>query len=160
MTDSAAPAQFEHWSVVLDQSATAAAYNGVSGIDASCCNACATWLRALETREVPDSVLAFFAAAGIDPTKPYTVWGAPESGVLSGFLLFRGLFLSPDWDGSAEAAVAEPRPGFKCWLTRSTAAPPESFKGLGLVQIEFHWESTDLVAIESAAWTNPIRRGT
>jgi hypothetical protein len=155
MADEATPTQFESWSVTLDPSATTAAYQPVKALDASCCNACATWLRALVTHQIPPSVVQFIEAAGIDPRKPYTLYGAPEDGSLFGFFLFRAQMLSPQWDGSSEAAMAEPQPGFRCWLARSTVVPPPSFKGLGLVQLEFQWESPQVAAIERVAWVRP-----
>lgn len=147
-------APFFQWQAELDPNATAQAYRQLSTrLDPLCCNACATFLHALEQDSLPAEVRSFLQSAGVDIRNPQEVWGAPDQGVLMGWWVLAGRIQSGEWGGNAEGAFAEPVAGFKCWLTGELAmAPAPAFAGLPLLQLEFHWEHPLLSELEREAW--------
>jgi hypothetical protein len=146
--------RFFHWDITPDTASTIAAYAAAPALDRNCCNACATWLQAVTDHALPTPILDFMTAVGISPDKPFEVWGVPDGGFLAGWFLLVGTHDSPPWNGEGRDAVAEPTPGFRCWLNKGPhTSPGVAFAGKPLVEFEFEWESRDVIQpLERKAW--------
>lgn len=88
------------------------------------------------------------AAAGIDPTKPMEIWGAPDSGFLAAWWVCIGT--APD---SIATQIHEPVPGLGWWVTTDISMRPgPEFGEAPLLQVELEWDGQGLVAMERAIW--------
>lgn len=146
--------RFFNWEVDLEPGPTAKAFAGVQPLDPSCCNACATWLKAVERGALPVPVVELLGRAGVDLRKPHEMWGAPEAGFLEGWFVAAGTVRTPPWAGDAADAYVEPAPGFRCWITPTISAEPApSFAGLSLFQFAFTWQDNQVLPeLERLAW--------
>ena len=109
-----------------------------------------TLLYAAEEKVLPKPVERFLELAGVDPRKA-EVSGVPEDGFLEGGWTIIGELHGDPWDGSAETAFEELIPGFKCWVERTTVAPPAGFEGHKVIQLGFQWTGTGVQELERKA---------
>ena len=137
----------------VDVQATRKAYEVLSEVDVSCCNACAVHVEAVKTGAFPPSFIEELERAGIDPLRPLEVWGAPDGGFLNGWFLFVGS-VQEEWTGDGEGAFQSPVEGFKFWATgQLSMRPPPELEGRQLAQIEFLWENSPVLKrLDALVW--------
>ena len=118
-------------------------YSEAVSPDPSCCNACATFLLAVQRDQIPAEVRTFCKQAGIDISKPVEAWGAPDGGFLQMWWPFAGLQAG----GVDPSKKVQFSGGFTCCITNSfPGAQPQE------LAVELTWESATLTALEGEAW--------
>ena len=130
----------------VDVDATRRLYAQLTAPDPTCCNACATFDLAMERQSVPEVLMTFLQAAGVDPRRPAEAHGVPEAEYLGAWWPIVGPALDEESTGDLELA-----PGLLVRLTHAYPRP-EAVVRLGRVPaVEANWSAPIVAELETEA---------
>ncbi|HZH43383.1 MAG TPA: hypothetical protein VEY50_04810 [Lysobacter sp.] len=138
--------QVANWLVECDPEATRTAYSILPPGPDCTCDECRNFQAAAGRTFAPE-LYALFALLGIDPTKPAELchWYREPTGLyyIGGWFHFVGHVLAgadamQNPDGTGIINYQSLSEGSEVALTEHISLLPESFRGLAVVQLEFH----------------------
>jgi hypothetical protein len=135
--------------VAVDAALTTQGHASGKSPDPLCCNACATFLLVVARGFIPPEVMSFFAAAGIDPSRPIEAWGAPDGGFLQVWWPFVGAAHE-----TIPAAMTTFGSGLTCRFTDNFPRPRWPVEPARILAVELTWQDQAITELEQE--TRPV----